>query len=190
MENTGIEYLNRRERRWFVLKRPRRDINGGSETEVTVTSKRQAKVERAKRRKEKRRLHPLGAQSETQERERWVLLKIPQEQKTYRILETGWIAQAEVRFECPNSILDNLVRVCAESAAVPRRRDAEAVICNSTRVGIPTTVCTVPVLGAIQSRKQVSGLHRATPTCRQGLSTCNGVNPSLNVRVRTSGERC
>ena len=29
-----------RERRWFVLERPRRDTNGGSETEVTVTSKR------------------------------------------------------------------------------------------------------------------------------------------------------
>ena len=28
-----------RERRWFVLERPRRDTNGGSETEVTVTSK-------------------------------------------------------------------------------------------------------------------------------------------------------
>ena len=28
-----------RERRWFVLKRPRCDINGGSETAVTVTSK-------------------------------------------------------------------------------------------------------------------------------------------------------
>ena len=27
------------ERRWFVLERPRRDTNGGSETEVTVTSK-------------------------------------------------------------------------------------------------------------------------------------------------------
>ena len=26
-----------RERRWFVLERPRRDTNGGSETEVTVT---------------------------------------------------------------------------------------------------------------------------------------------------------
>ena len=38
-----------RERRWFVLKRPRRDINGGSETEVTVTSKRHAQAERAKR---------------------------------------------------------------------------------------------------------------------------------------------
>ena len=29
--------------RWFVLERPRRDTNGGSETEVTVTSKLQAK---------------------------------------------------------------------------------------------------------------------------------------------------
>ena len=33
---------SRRERRWFVLERPRRDTNGGSETEVTVTSKLQA----------------------------------------------------------------------------------------------------------------------------------------------------
>ena len=31
------------ERRWFVLERPRRDTNGGSETEVTVTSKLQSK---------------------------------------------------------------------------------------------------------------------------------------------------
>ena len=31
-----------RERRWFVSKRLRRDKNGGSETEVTVTSKRHA----------------------------------------------------------------------------------------------------------------------------------------------------
>ena len=38
-----------RERRWFVRKRPRRDINLGSETEVTVTSKRHAQAERAKR---------------------------------------------------------------------------------------------------------------------------------------------
>ena len=30
------------ERRWFVLERPRRDTNGGIETEVTVTSKPQA----------------------------------------------------------------------------------------------------------------------------------------------------
>ena len=37
-------------RRWFVpvLERPRRDTNGGSETEVTVTSKPQAKAERNK----------------------------------------------------------------------------------------------------------------------------------------------
>ena len=27
------------EKRWFVLKRPRRDINGGSETGATVTSR-------------------------------------------------------------------------------------------------------------------------------------------------------
>ena len=31
--------MRMRERRWFVLERPRRDTNGGSETEVTVTSK-------------------------------------------------------------------------------------------------------------------------------------------------------
>ena len=36
----------RGERRWFVLERPRRDTNGGSETEVTVTSKLQANAER------------------------------------------------------------------------------------------------------------------------------------------------
>ena len=37
-------------RRWFVpvLERPRRDTNGGSATEVTVTSKPQAKAERNK----------------------------------------------------------------------------------------------------------------------------------------------
>ena len=37
-----------RERRWFVLERPRRDTNGGSETEVTVTSKLPANAERNK----------------------------------------------------------------------------------------------------------------------------------------------
>ena len=37
-----------RERRWFVLERPRRDINGGSETAVTLTSKLQANAERNK----------------------------------------------------------------------------------------------------------------------------------------------
>ena len=37
------------ERRWFVLERPRRDTKGGSETEVTVTSKLQAKAERNKK---------------------------------------------------------------------------------------------------------------------------------------------
>ena len=37
----------KRERRWFVSKRPRRDTNGGSETEVTGTSQQQAKAERA-----------------------------------------------------------------------------------------------------------------------------------------------
>ena len=35
--NKIIESAVRRERRWFVLERPRRDTNGGSETEVTVT---------------------------------------------------------------------------------------------------------------------------------------------------------
>ena len=40
--------VGRRERRWFVLERPRRDTNGGSETEVTVTSKLQANAERNK----------------------------------------------------------------------------------------------------------------------------------------------
>ena len=34
----------RRERRWFVLTRPRCDTNGESETEVTVTSKQHAHV--------------------------------------------------------------------------------------------------------------------------------------------------
>ena len=37
-----IMFMNgvcQRERRWFVLERPRRDTNAGSETEVTVTSK-------------------------------------------------------------------------------------------------------------------------------------------------------
>ena len=54
-----------RERRWFVLERPRRDTNGGSETEVTVTSKLPSKYRKKQRgRKEKRRPHPLGAQSE------------------------------------------------------------------------------------------------------------------------------
>ena len=38
----------KRERRWFVSERPRRDTNGGSETEVTVTSKLQANAERNK----------------------------------------------------------------------------------------------------------------------------------------------
>ena len=40
--------LQERERRWFVLERPRRDTNGGSETEVTVTSELQANAERDK----------------------------------------------------------------------------------------------------------------------------------------------
>ena len=40
-----------RERRWFVLKRPRCDTNEGSETEVTVISKLHAQAERAKKQK-------------------------------------------------------------------------------------------------------------------------------------------
>ena len=46
MGGRGIDHIKRemhpqreRERRWFVLKRPRSDINGESESEVTVTSK-------------------------------------------------------------------------------------------------------------------------------------------------------
>ena len=35
---TKFDALEMRERRWFVLERPRRDTNGGRETEVTVTS--------------------------------------------------------------------------------------------------------------------------------------------------------
>ena len=35
----GGEERIHHERHWFVLERPRRDTNGGSETEVTVTSK-------------------------------------------------------------------------------------------------------------------------------------------------------
>ena len=38
-----ITLLVLRERRWFVLERPRRDTTGGSETEVTVTSKQPSK---------------------------------------------------------------------------------------------------------------------------------------------------
>ena len=34
--NHPASRFQRRERRWFVLERPRRDTNGGSETEVTV----------------------------------------------------------------------------------------------------------------------------------------------------------
>ena len=41
-------FIPLRERRWFVLERPRRDTNGGSETEVTVTSEQQANAERNK----------------------------------------------------------------------------------------------------------------------------------------------
>ena len=43
-----LVFNQKRERRWFVLERPRRDTNGGSETEVTVTSKLQANAERNK----------------------------------------------------------------------------------------------------------------------------------------------
>ena len=43
-----ITFPRERERRWFVLERPRRDTNGGSETEVTVTSKLPANAERNK----------------------------------------------------------------------------------------------------------------------------------------------
>ena len=49
-----------RERRWFVLKRPRRNINGGSETEVTVTSKRHAQAGRAKRCKREEKPASIG----------------------------------------------------------------------------------------------------------------------------------
>ena len=47
-----------RERRWFVLERPRRDTNGGSETEVTVSSKlpsKRRKKQRDRKETEKRR---------------------------------------------------------------------------------------------------------------------------------------
>ena len=47
MRDVGL-YVDERDRRWFVLERPRRDTNGGSETEVTVTSKLQANTERNK----------------------------------------------------------------------------------------------------------------------------------------------
>ena len=56
------------ERRWFVLNRPRRDTNGGGETEVTVTSKLQANAERNKE---------IEKRQKREERERWVLLKRP-----------------------------------------------------------------------------------------------------------------
>ena len=58
----------KRERRWFVLERPRRDTNGGGETEVTVTSKLQANAERNKE---------IEKRQKREERERWVLLKRP-----------------------------------------------------------------------------------------------------------------
>ena len=44
----AMRVKKREERRWFVSERPRRDTNGGSETEVTVTSKLQANAERNK----------------------------------------------------------------------------------------------------------------------------------------------
>ena len=43
--DASIHASPQRERRWFVLERPRRDTNGGSETEVTVTSELQANAE-------------------------------------------------------------------------------------------------------------------------------------------------
>ena len=43
-----------------VLNRPRRDTNGGSETEVTVTSKRHAQAERAKRSKREEKAACIG----------------------------------------------------------------------------------------------------------------------------------
>ena len=43
-----------RERRWFVLERPRRDTNGGSETKVTVTSKLPSKYRSLDRRSTRR----------------------------------------------------------------------------------------------------------------------------------------
>ena len=53
-----------RERRWFVSKRLRRDKNGGSETEVTVTSKRHAfnnaQAARAKRYKREEKAASIG----------------------------------------------------------------------------------------------------------------------------------
>ena len=49
-----------RERRWFVSKRLRRDKNGGSETEVTVTSKRHTQAARAKRYKRKEKAASIG----------------------------------------------------------------------------------------------------------------------------------
>ena len=63
-ENVGLG-----ERRWFVLERPRRDINGGSETEVTVTSKLQAKE--TEKRREGRILWGRCQRLERRER-RWV----------------------------------------------------------------------------------------------------------------------
>ena len=47
------------ERRWFVLERPRRDTNGGSETEVTVNLKatnkcrKNREIEKRQKREEK-----------------------------------------------------------------------------------------------------------------------------------------
>ena len=80
------------ERRWFVLERPRRDTNGGSETEVTVTSKLPSKYrkkqgdrkETEKRREGsilwglRQRLDELsGGCAQRSAERRWVLLKIP-----------------------------------------------------------------------------------------------------------------
>ena len=72
----GGALLVLRDRR-FVLKRPRRDINGGGETEVTVTSKRHAQTARAKKEKREEKsasnggaVRDPGPEDGAQERER------------------------------------------------------------------------------------------------------------------------
>ena len=61
--------LQERERTMVCVKRPRCDTNGGSEIEVTVTSEQHTHKQKEQRhRKEKRRLHPVGAQRKTQNR--------------------------------------------------------------------------------------------------------------------------
>ena len=52
--------------RWFALKIPRCDTNGVGEYEVTVTSERRTQAEEQRNRKEKRKLHPGEAQTETE----------------------------------------------------------------------------------------------------------------------------